>query len=209
MKEILDIFWMNPIGQTFGLLWMITVIAAFLQKDDKKVVQILAVAHIFWAWHFYFMEIYSWLWMVIVGLMRLLMSIKYKKNNKMFIWVLWVTFLLWYITYQDAHSLFPLMASVLWTYWFFYLEKIKLRLLLLFVSGFWLSFHYVNFSIGWVINEGILQVVHLVTIYRIMVETWWTRAYLRDLKEKLSHRPKIDYGRYLAIIDFIKMKTKK
>jgi hypothetical protein len=32
---------------------------------------------------------------------------------------------------------------------------------------------------------------------------------LRSLKEKLSHRPKIDYGRYLAVIDFIKMKTKK
>jgi hypothetical protein len=26
MKEILDIFWMNPIGQTFGLLGMMTVI---------------------------------------------------------------------------------------------------------------------------------------------------------------------------------------
>lgn len=209
MNEILEIFLMNPVGQTLGLLWMITVIWAFLQKDDKRVVQILAVAHIFWAGHFYFMEIYSWLWMVIIGFIRLLMSMKYKKNNNMFFAVMWVTLWLWILTYENTHSLFPIMASCLGTYGYFYLEKIRLRLLLLFVSGFWLSFHYVNFSIGWVINEGILQVVHLVTIYRLMVETWWTRAYILSLKEKLSHRPRIDYWRYLAIVDFIKMKHKK
>jgi hypothetical protein len=38
---------------------MVTVIVAFLQKDDTRVVHILAIAHIFWAGHFYFMEIYS------------------------------------------------------------------------------------------------------------------------------------------------------
>jgi hypothetical protein len=172
-------------------------------------VHILAIAHIFWAGHFYFMEIYSWLWMVLIGLIRLVMSLKYKKNTKMFFAILFATLVLWAFTYQNTHSLFPVMASILWTYGFFYLEKIRLRLLMLFVSWFWLSFHYVNFSIGWVINEGILQVVHLATIYRIMIETGWTRAYLISLKEKLLHRPHIDYGRYLAVIDFIKMKTKK
>lgn len=209
MKEIIDIFLMNPIGQTFWILWMITVVTAFLQKDDKRVIEILAIAHIFWAGHFYFMEIYSWLWMVIIGFIRLLISMKYKKNNKMFLIVLWITLWLWAITYQDIHSLFPLLASCLWTFGYFYLEKIKLRLLLLFVSWFWLSFHYVNFSIGWVINESIIQIIHLITIYRIMVETWWTRAYIRDIKEKIFHKPRIDHDRYIAIIDFIKMKNKK
>ncbi len=209
MNEILEIFWMNPIWQTFWLLWMITIISAFLQKNDDNVVKILIVANIFWAVHFYFMWVYSWLWIVIVWVLRLLMSMKYKRNNTVFVWVVLVTIILWMFTYENIDSLFPIIASCLATYGFFYLEKIKLRLLLLVVSGFWLSFHYIHFSIWWVINESILQIVHLATIYRIMVETWGTRAYLLSIKEKLSHRPHIDYGRYLAIMDFIKMKKKK
>lgn len=209
MNEILDVFWMNPIGQTLGLLWMWSAICAFLQKNDKNVVYILSIAHIFWAAHFLFMEIYSWIGMVIVGLLRLVLSLKYKRNNKMFFTILLITVILGSLTYQDINSLLPTIASILWTYWFFYLEKIKLRLLLLFVSGFWFSFHYVNFSIGWVINEGILEIIHLATIYRLIVESWWTRAFFRNLLEKIIHRPKIDYWRYLTLIDLMKMKLKK
>jgi hypothetical protein len=42
-----------------------------------------------------------------------------------------------------------------------------------------------------------------------MVAQGGTRAYISEMKDKYLHRPKIDYGRYLAIIDFIKMKHKK
>ena len=209
MKEILEIFWLNPIWQTFWILWMITVISAFLQRDDTKVIKILIFAHIFWAGHFYLMEIYSWLWVVIIWTLRLLMSMKYKKNDKIFLGVLFVTLLLGIFTYKDMYSIFPIIASCLWTYGYFYLEKVRLRLLLLVVSAFWFSFHYVHFSIGWVVNESIIQVVHLLTIYRIMIEQWGTRAYLRIFRDRYLHKPKIDYGRYLSVIDFIMMRNKK
>jgi hypothetical protein len=209
MNEILEIFWMNPIGQTFGILGMITVISAFLQKEDTNVVKILVFAHVFWAGHFYFMEIYAWLWVVIIWTLRLLMSMKYKKNNKIFLSVLFVTILTGIFTYKDVYSIFPVIASCLGTYGFFYLEKVKLRLLLLFVSAFWFSFHYIHFSIWGVINESIIQVVHLATIYRLLVEQWGTRAYLFSFKEKYLHRPRVDYGRYLAIIDFMRWRKKK
>lgn len=209
MQHIFEIFWMNPVWQTFGLLWMLCVVSAFLQKDDHNVVKILILANIFWAIHFYFMWVYSWMWVAVIGVLRLIMSIKYKRNNKVFLWVLLMTFWLGMITYENIHSLFPVFASCLATYWFFYLEKIKLRLLLLVVSAFWFSFHYIHFSIWWVINESILQVVHLFTIYRILVEQGTTRAYIQSLKDKIVRTPKIDYGRYLAVIDFIKMKNKK
>jgi hypothetical protein len=209
MNEILEIFWMNPIGQVFWILGMITVIWAFLQKNDKNIIVILIVAHLFWAVHFYYMWIYAWLGMVLVWTLRLLMSIKYKKNTHIFYWVLFITLILWMYTYKDIYSIFPILASCLGTYWFFFLEKIKLRLVLLSCSAFWFSFHYVNFSIGGVINESILQFIHIMTIYRLMVAQWWTRAYLNQFKDRYLHIPKNDYGRYLAIVDFIKMRKKK
>jgi len=209
MQDIINIFLLNPIGQTFWILWMISVISAFMQQDDKNVVKILIIAHFFWAWHFWFMNIYSWLAIVMVWFLRLILSSKYKKNTKVFFPILILTIALWFLTYEDRSSLLPILASCLWTYWFFFLEKVKLRLVLLLVSSFWFSFHYLHFSIWWVINESIVQMVHLFTIYRITKWEWKLWDYIYKFKSIFTKVPKVDYWRYLAIIDYISLKKRK
>ncbi|MBT3729282.1 hypothetical protein HOF65_06245 [bacterium] len=51
------------------------------------------------------------------------------------------------LTFKDYSSIFPILASLLATYAFFYLERIRLRLALLLCSSFWLSYNYIHFSI--------------------------------------------------------------
>jgi hypothetical protein len=209
MNEILEIFWMNPIWQTLGLLWMITIVCAYLQTDNKKIINILFISHIFWAAHFFYMEIYSWMTMTLVWLFRLGMTLKYKKNIKIFYGVLLITFIWWVYSYENLHSILPIAAALLWTYAFFYLERIKFRLALLICSSFWFNYHYINFSIWGIINESILQFIHVLMIYRLIVEQWGTRKYIFELKELFVKRTKIDYGRYIAITDLIRLKKKK
>lgn len=209
MNEIIDVFWINPIWQTFWILWMISIIYAYLQTDNKKIINILLVSHIFWATHFFYMEIYSWLTMTLVWLFRLAMTLRYKKNIKIFYVVFLLTLILWVYSYENIHSILPIAAALLWTYAFFYLERIKFRLALLICSTFWFNYHYINFSIWGIINESILQFIHVFMIYRLIIEQWGTRKYLFELKELFISRAKIDYWRYVAISDFIKLKKKK
>lgn len=158
---------------------------------------------------FFFMEIYSGFAAVIVWLIRLSFSIKYKRNIYIFFFITIITIILWFLTYKDSSSIIPIIASCLSTYWFFFLEKIKLRLVLLLTSSFWLSFSYIHFSIWWIINESIIHIVHIATIYKIMSNEWKTRLLFLKIKNIFVNKPKIDYWRYLAIIDFISAKKAK
>ena len=185
---------------------MVVMILAFAQEDDTKVKQILTIANIFWLGHFIFMWLYVWIAMVIISSIRLYLSVKFEKNRKIFYVVTGVTIVTWIFTYTGLSSLYPVIASIFATYAFFFLEKVKLRLVLLVCSSFWLSFHYLHFSIGGMITESIIHVVHLMTIYKILSHEGHLSGYMDRIKYIFIRKPNIDYGRYLAVIDFIHRK---
>jgi|SaaInlStandDraft_7_1057024.scaffolds.fasta_scaffold11602_3 hypothetical protein len=201
MEEVINIYLQNPIWQTFWLIWMIWAIIAFTQKNDKNVIKILAIANVFWVIHFLLMWLYTWVVMVLVAIIRLYLSLKFNKNFKIFIYISLITLIVWILTFKDYSSIFPILASLLATYAFFYLERIRLRLALLLCSSFWLSYNYIHFSIWWIATESILHVVHLITIYRIIF-------YKQNIISYLKSKIKIDYDRYLTIVDFIRIRFK-
>jgi hypothetical protein len=188
----------NPLGQTFGIIWMIWAIIAFSQKKDRNVMISLCVTNVFWVIHFFLMWLYTGMLMATIGIIRLYLSLRFNRNLKIFFGISILTVIVAFVTYQDSSSLFPMTASILASYAFFFLQGVRLRMVLLLASSFWLSYNFVHFSIWWMINESILHIVHLITIYRIVSEKWSVFWYF---KSKLN----IDYGRYLAIIDFRKI----
>ena len=207
-EVIINIFLEEPIWQTLWIIWMLSIVYAFMQKDDTKVVKILFISNFFWAWHFFFLEIYTALASALVWAFRLALSLKYKRNVKIFYMIVFITIALWVLTYKNSSSLLPITASIFATYGFFFLEKIKLRLLLLVCSSFWLSYNYIHFSIWWIINESILHFVHIYTIYKIIEVEWTKQYYIEKIKWTLNKNKKIDYWRYLAIVDYINRKKK-
>jgi tetrahydromethanopterin S-methyltransferase subunit D len=106
----------NPLAQSFGFLGMILVLSAFLQKEDNKTIQILALANIFWIGHFFLLAAYPALASSIIGMVRMFLSLKYKKNKRVFYGILAVVILMGVITYEDHISLLPTLAGCLSAY---------------------------------------------------------------------------------------------
>ncbi|MCH2188397.1 YgjV family protein [Candidatus Gracilibacteria bacterium] len=209
MEYIISVYLENPIGQTMGIMGLLSIIWAFLQEEDGAVKKILVVSNFFWLFHFISMGLLVGVCIKIIGIARLLLSFKYHKNIKIFYGVIFLTIITGILTFEDSVSLFPITASIMATYAFFFLEKAKLRLVLLLCSSCWLHYHYVHDSIGGIITEIILHVTHIITIYKIMSHEGDLENYIEKVKSIFHKTPNIDYGRYLAIIDTIHRKKHK
>jgi hypothetical protein len=47
-NSVIDLYLLNPIGQTSGFIGMFCVWIAFLYKDDLKTIKMLFIANLFW-----------------------------------------------------------------------------------------------------------------------------------------------------------------
>jgi len=106
-------------------------------------------------------------WATAIWLLRLLLSLKYRRNVKILVWVILITIIFWIFTYDgNPISILPLLATAVSSYGYFFLEKVSLRLMLWFVSVCWLIYHTGTGSIAWLVNEIIMLITLWVTIYR-------------------------------------------
>lgn len=202
-SSFVDIFSENPLGQVLWFIWTIVVLSAYLQKDDSRTVRILMVSKIFWILHFYLIGLYAACFIAMIGWGRMLLSLKYKKNHKVFFGVLSVTILIGILTYEDHYSLLPIIAGIISTYGYFFLEKARLRTLFLLTSMMWLTYSYRNGSVWGVINEVMMLTTLSYSIYRLSWIKWSQWYYIGRVKDIIFHKPVIDYDRYVAIPDFI------
>lgn len=191
----------DPFTQITGFLWMAVILAAYFQKDDNNVKKLMLLSSFFWGTHFYLLWVYAWLASVIIWIFRLLLSMKYQKSKNAFMFILFLIAIAAYLTFDWFFSLFPIVTSIIWAYSYFFLEKIKLRLAMLFASSIWLMYHVSIWSISWMINEWFTQVILIMTVYRMMHPEWGTHYYMnkvRDILWKTSHP---DYDRFIFVRD--------
>lgn len=157
----------------------------------------------FWGLHFFFLGAYAGVAMVIVWAIRLLLSIRYNKNKYVFFFVIWIVLLAGAMTYQNIFSLIPIITSLMGAYGFFYLSKIRLRILMLASSMLWFIYSLSIGSISWVTNDVLTQLILITTIYRMAHPMWGTQFYAQKIRDILLKRPKIDYDRYIFVQDKI------
>lgn len=214
MNEILDIFLnnpiikaiiLNPVWQTFGILAMCISILGYSQKDDKKTTKIFIWSSSLWMLHFYFMWTFSAMFSCMVWIVRLFLSLKYKRNKKIFLWIISATLVFWVMTYEWKLSLLPIIASCVSAYWFFFLERIRLRLFMFVSSLCWVIFSIWSFSIWGIISDSIVLIVLIVTMYK-MIKQEWERIYFVDKVFSILSKPSPDIWRFVAIQDYIKMR---
>lgn len=163
-----SLFLENPAGQIVGFIAMFIIFYAFSVKDDIKLVKLMSISCIFWILHFFLMGNFWALIATCVGLLRLLLSLKYKWNMKVLLFIAVLSLILWYMSYEGFISLIPIWATLIASYAFFFLEKIPLRILLQFTSLMWLYYHLQTGSISGVINEIVVQGTLILTIYRFI-----------------------------------------
>lgn len=145
--------------------------------------------------------VFTWFAAVLLSISRLFLSTRYKKSKKIFFGLLSANFAIWVFTYDGFISLFPLISSALWSYGFFFLERIKLRVLMMMTSLMWLVYNSVIGSISGIINETMVQLVLLFTIYRMMHIDGGMKYYSQKIADILWKRSRPDYDRYIFIRD--------
>ena len=197
----------NPIWQTFWIIAMIVAFFWFTQKNDRKALQIIIVSTSFWALHFLSIWLYSAFAVTIVGIFRVFLSLKYKRNKRVFYWIVSVTIILWIITYENTLSLLPIIWSCISAYGYFFFERVRLRWFMLITSMFWFTFHLNHSSIWWMINEVVVQTVIIIAMYK-MIHEEWKRVFFIDKVMDIIKHPYPDVWRFINIYDIIDLKKK-
>jgi len=209
-----SLFLENPLGQTMGFIAMIVWISGLIVLEDRKTIKIFIASSFFWMLHFIFLWNLAALWATIIWAIRLMLSLKYQKNMNVLLWVVFVSLVFGFFSYDGSIlSLLPLIATAGASYWFFFLEKAQLRILLWFISLLWLTYHFNTGSMSWVVNELIVQCTIFYSIYKFNssrerysynTETGkisWRKRILLQLTRKPRIRQRIDFWRFAILRD--------
>ncbi len=189
--------WIMAMGIAFS--WL-------LQKDDKKTLRIIMFSYIFWIIHFLLMWVYSAAAASSVWVFRVFLSLKYKRNKRIFGWVIGATVVLWLITYNDHLSLLPIIGSCISAYWYFFFERIRLRVFMFVTSLFWFTFNVNIGSFWWIINEIIVQTILIIAMYKMLHEEWKRVYFVDRVMWIITRKEKFpDVGRFINIYDYIRI----
>lgn len=199
----------DPFTQISWFAAMGIILLAYFQKDDHTVKKLMLLSSLFWGTHFYLLWVYSGLCATIIFAIRLCLSIKLWKNKNAFIFLLIITIITGYYTYDGHLSLLPVITSITGAYSFFFLEKVKLRLAMMFNSSTWLIYHISIWSLSWAINEVLTQCILIATIYRMMHPEGGSHYYIWKIKWYLRERSRPDYDRFIFVHDKLSILRKK
>ena len=125
MQEWLQYISYDFITQALWVVALFIFLYGYIQKDDNKTIQLVLLSWFFWAWHFYMLELYTAFIAVLLSMMRIALSIKFKKNKYAFWFIVFAVIISWFFAYDVFLSLLPLLASLVWSYAYFYTEKKK------------------------------------------------------------------------------------
>lgn len=203
LSGVISLFAENPIWQIVGFIAMFIGISGFIVQDDRTTIKIFIASCVFWIIHFIFLENFAALGATAIGMLRLILSLKYKGNMKVLLGVVALALLFWIWSFDGKIiSILPLLATVFSSYAFFFLEKEKLRIFLAGVSLMWLIYHIMTGSMSWVINEVIVQITIYFSIYKFLFwreKRVFFRERMRNVLRKKPVRP--DFGRFVFLRD--------
>lgn len=193
-----------------NLSWIIAVwilLYGLSQKDDVKSIKIVTISIIFWTINYALLGLISALLATGIACVRMYCSLKFKWNMKVFSFLLVITFIAGYFSFDGSIiSSLPIIASVAGIVWFQVYSWIKMRLILLCSSFLWLVYSIKVGNTTGIINEILVELVMISTILRMH---FWEDDKI-TLRQKVriflsqksgTMRPRIDFGRYLVFRD--------
>ena len=191
----------DPFVQLTGFWAMIIVFIAYLQKDDFTVKKLMLLSTVLWMTHFYLLEVYIALVANAIWIVRFFLSVKFGRSRNAFLFVIGLTLFSSYFTVSDWWSLLPIFGSIIGAFWYFFLEKIRLRFAMLVGNILWITFHTHIGSLTGVMNDVMTQWLLLFTIYRMAHPEWGTAYYAQKVKEILWKTRRPDYDRFVFVYD--------
>jgi hypothetical protein len=207
METFLAILQENIVAQIFWFVAMTIVLVWLWQKDDRNTIKIIICAEIFWIIHFYLLSLYSAIAWGIIWMIRLALSLKYKRNKMAFIWVMVAFLVVALTTCEWKMALLPIIGSSISAYWYFFLEWFKLRVLIFISSVFRLTFDIHSGSIWWAMNEILSQLVLIFVMYKLIRdEHKWINIFKEFVYFFRNTLP--DVCRHIIIYDYLRILKK-
>lgn len=155
---------MMMLGQALGVLSFVLGVSSFLQKDDKRLKQLMLLMNINHSIHFFLIGAMTSAVAVALGAGRTAMSLKTRSP-----WVAaFFVIALLAVSSQWAHAWYDWLAvagASCGTIGLFCLSGIKMRLALLTGSLCWLTNNFIVGSIGGVLLESLAICVNLNTMF--------------------------------------------
>lgn len=154
------------LAQALGFVSFALGIAAFYQKDDKKLKVVMVVFNINHMVHFFLLGAVTAGFSALLSAFRTALSVKFQSKLLAYFFIGCNIAVGFYLTEQWL-DLLPIAGACIGTYALFCLEGIKMRLAFLAGALCWLSNNIVVGSIGGTLLEATLLSVNVITMLRL------------------------------------------
>jgi len=153
-------------AQLVGYVAFALGVYAFLQKDDRRLKAMIGVQASSYAVHFLLLGSTAAAAASAVTAVRSVLSL-YTRSRYVALAILATHLAVGFATAKSLAGWLPVLASCLGTIGFFFLEGIRLRLILLNATACWLANNLILGSIGGTLLELLLGAVNATTTYRL------------------------------------------
>lgn len=160
------------LAQIFGLLGALSMILSNWQKTRNKILSLLIFDSIFYSLQYLLLEAYSGAFTNIVGILRIIIfknKDKYQilQNNYFLFSIIIVYTLIGILTYNGLTSIFPVIASILYSVvlWQDDVRKIRLGTTVMIIS--WLIYNIVVGAYLSAVIEAILLISSITAIIKL------------------------------------------
>ena len=207
LENISRINWYDFTAQWIWIIAVAILLYGLSQRDDIRSIKIVSLSMVFWSINYAMLWLISALLVTFIGFIRMYFSLKFKWNMYAFAFLLFLTSIAWYFSFDGTWSaMLPIASSVLWIIGFQLFSWIAMRLILLSWSFLWLLYTIHVQNIPWIINEVFVQLIMISTILRMYL---WEEDKV-SLKQKVrvliskqtwKMRSRIDFGSFIIFRD--------
>lgn len=156
-----------PVAQCLGYVAFIFGIAAFLQKDDRRLKKLIAVECLAYAVHFWMLHALSASFATLVSCARSLLSLKTRSRLVAgAIIAINLGFGLW--SAKTVIAWLPILSSCMATYAFFEMKGLPMRAVLFACTLMWLVNNIAAGSIGGTLLETLIAIANASTMIRLL-----------------------------------------
>jgi hypothetical protein len=162
------------IAQGIGFIGMALMFLAFQQNDKRKLLWIQAGAGMIFTVHFVILGAFTGMGMNLAAIPRNLIFARKPGKKFQIIWTVFfiaVFVIIGIFTWENKFSFFPVFAMSLATIVFSLKEPRLIRFLSLPISGFWITYNIISFSIAGVLTESFVICSILIAIVRFDILT--------------------------------------
>lgn len=148
------------ISQIFGLVAFVISLIAYHRNKKEKIFKTMIISNILNILHYFLLGAYSGFFTKVIALIRdeiIVLKEKHKwLNSKVVLLLLYIVYLaLGILTYKNIYSLFPILAAVIYLYFVWNGNELKVKKVAFFCYFLWLAYNICVFSIAGIISKSI------------------------------------------------------